>query len=142
VGQFFLHYGTLLPRAPSLPGIASSLVSWPNQVGEGLSSFADIFVFKSCRRYGLLEVALRRRGKTSMKGNAMNWDQVAGNWKQLRGGIREQWGKLTDDDLDVIAGQRDQLVGKLQERYGWAREEAERQADAFIKKTKAAGAGR
>lgn len=52
----------------------------------------------------------------------MNWDQVAGNWKQVQGKAREQWGKLTNDDLDVIAGRRDQLVGALQERYGWARE--------------------
>lgn len=61
----------------------------------------------------------------------MNWDQVAGNWKQVKGKARQQWGKLTDDDLDVIAGRRDELVGVLQERYGWAREEAQRQADAF-----------
>lgn len=61
----------------------------------------------------------------------MNWDQVAGNWKQVKGKVRQQWGKLTDDDLDVIAGRRDELVGVLQERYGWAREEAQRQADAF-----------
>lgn len=74
----------------------------------------------------------------------MNWDQVAGNWKQLRGSLREQWGKLTDDDLHEIAGRREQLVGRLQERYGWAKEEAERQADEFVKRTKggAAAAGR
>lgn len=57
----------------------------------------------------------------------MNWDQIAGNWKQLTGHAKEQWGKLTDDDLDVVAGRRDQLAGKIQERYGVAKEEAERQ---------------
>ena len=62
----------------------------------------------------------------------MNWDQVEGKWKQSKGKFREKWGKLTDDDIEVIAGKRDQLVGRLQERYGYAREEAERQADAFI----------
>lgn len=62
----------------------------------------------------------------------MNWDQVAGNWKQAKGKVREKWGKLTDDDLGVIAGKRDQLVGRIQERYGIAKEEAERQADAFV----------
>jgi len=62
----------------------------------------------------------------------MNWDQLQGKWKQSKGLIREKWGKLTDDDLDVIAGKRDQLVGRIQERYGIAREEAERQADAFV----------
>ncbi len=61
----------------------------------------------------------------------MNWDQMAGKWKQVKGQVREKWGKLTDDDLDVIAGRRDQLIGRLQERYGLARDEAERQADAF-----------
>ncbi len=63
----------------------------------------------------------------------MNWDQVEGKWKQLGGKVREKWGKLTDDDLQVIAGTRDQLVGRIQERYGIAKEEAQKQADAFVK---------
>lgn len=50
-----------------------------------------------------------------------------------KGKFREKWGKLTDDDLEVIAGERDQLIGRIQERYGIAREEAEKQADAFVK---------
>lgn len=62
----------------------------------------------------------------------MNWDQVAGRWKETKGKVREKWGKLTDDDLDVIAGKRDQLVGRLQERYGWHKEEAEKQVDVFV----------
>ena len=57
----------------------------------------------------------------------MNWDQIAGNWKQVKGVVREKWGKLTDDDVDVIAGKRDILLGKIQERHGVAREEAEKQ---------------
>ncbi len=57
----------------------------------------------------------------------MNWDRVEGNWKQLKGKIKEQWGKLTDDDLDVIAGKRDQLVGRIQNSYGCERDESERQ---------------
>jgi uncharacterized protein YjbJ (UPF0337 family) len=57
----------------------------------------------------------------------MNWEQAKGQWTQLKGSVRKQWGKLTDDDLDVIAGQREKLVGKIQERYGIAKEEAERQ---------------
>jgi uncharacterized protein YjbJ (UPF0337 family) len=64
----------------------------------------------------------------------MNWDRIQGNWKQLRGVVREQWGKLTDDDLDRIAGKRDQLIGRLQERYGIAKDEAERQIDHWLKK--------
>jgi len=57
----------------------------------------------------------------------MNWDRIQGNWKQVTGKAKEQWGKLTDDDFDVIAGRRDQLAGKIQARYGVAKEEAERQ---------------
>jgi uncharacterized protein YjbJ (UPF0337 family) len=64
---------------------------------------------------------------TEVKGQVMNWDQVAGNWKQFKGQVKEKWGKLTDDDLDVIAGKRDQLVGKVQERYGITKEEAEKE---------------
>jgi uncharacterized protein YjbJ (UPF0337 family) len=57
----------------------------------------------------------------------MNWEQVKGQWMQLKGSVRKQWGKLTDDDLDVIAGERDRLAGKIVERYGISKEEAERQ---------------
>lgn len=57
----------------------------------------------------------------------MNWDQVEGNWKQLKGSIQEKWGHLTDDHLDVIAGKRDQLASKIQEAYGVSKEEAEKQ---------------
>ena len=57
----------------------------------------------------------------------MNWDRIEGNWKQFKGNVKEQWGKLTDDQLDRIAGKRDQLVGKIQENYGIAQDEAERQ---------------
>ena len=56
----------------------------------------------------------------------MNRDRLEGSWTQMRGKVKEQWGKLTDDDLDKIDGQVDQLVGKIQNRYGMAREEAER----------------
>ncbi|MGB3070494.1 MAG: CsbD family protein [Ottowia sp.] len=57
----------------------------------------------------------------------MNEDRIKGNWLQFKGKIKEQWGKLTDDDLDVIAGKRDQLVGKIQERQGIAKDVAEKQ---------------
>ena len=62
----------------------------------------------------------------------MNRDQLEGNWKQLKGKVREKWGKLTNDDLDVINGKRDQLVGKLQEKYGIAKEEAGKQLDEWL----------
>jgi uncharacterized protein YjbJ (UPF0337 family) len=68
----------------------------------------------------------------------MNWDQIEGKWKQAAGKVREKWGKLTDDDLTVINGRRDQLVGKIQERYGLAKEAAEKQVDEFVRAYNAA----
>lgn len=61
----------------------------------------------------------------------MNWDQVEGNWKQVKGSVRERWGELTDDDLDVIGGKREKLLGKIQEKYGVAREAAEKQIEEY-----------
>ena len=57
----------------------------------------------------------------------MDWNRVEGNWKQVKGKVKEQWGKLTDDDIDKMAGKRDQLVGKIQNSYGIGKDEAERQ---------------
>lgn len=61
----------------------------------------------------------------------MNKDTIEGNWKQLKGKVQQQWGKLTDDDLDVIEGNRKELAGKIQERYGISRDEAEKQLDEW-----------
>lgn len=61
----------------------------------------------------------------------MNWDQVSGSWTSAKGKLKEQWGKLTDDDLDIIAGKRDQLLGKLQQRYGYTKEQAENELDRW-----------
>jgi uncharacterized protein YjbJ (UPF0337 family) len=61
----------------------------------------------------------------------MNWDRIEGNWKQLTGQAKEQWGKLTNDDIDVVAGRREQLSGKIQERYGVVKDEAEKQIAAW-----------
>jgi len=61
----------------------------------------------------------------------MNWDQVAGKWMQFKGQVKQKWGKLTDDDLEVIAGKRDQMAGKLQERYGYGKDQAEKELDEF-----------
>lgn len=63
----------------------------------------------------------------------MNWDQIEGKWKQYSGKMKEKWGKLTDDDLTTISGKRDQLAGLLQERYGMAKDQAERQIDEFTR---------
>jgi uncharacterized protein YjbJ (UPF0337 family) len=64
-------------------------------------------------------------------GGHMNQDTLQGQWTQLKGRLREQWGRLTDDDLDQIEGRSEQLIGRLQERYGMARDEAQRHFDAW-----------
>ena len=64
----------------------------------------------------------------------MNQDRIQGRWKQLKGKVKEQWGKLTEDDLDVIAGRRDQLLGRIQRRHGLAREDANREAGEWEKR--------
>lgn len=69
----------------------------------------------------------------------MNWDQVQGKWKQYQGKVKEKWGQLTDDDLDTIGGRSQQLVGKLQERYGIAKEAAEAQLNDFLRTLDANG---
>jgi len=61
----------------------------------------------------------------------MNWEQAKSQWTQVKGSVRKQWGKLTDDDLDMIAGERERLVGKIQERYGITKEAAERQVASW-----------
>jgi uncharacterized protein YjbJ (UPF0337 family) len=63
----------------------------------------------------------------------MNWDQVQGNWKELKGKIRTKWAKFTDDDLEQIAGKKDALLGRLQQHYGYKKEHAERELDDFIR---------
>jgi uncharacterized protein YjbJ (UPF0337 family) len=74
------------------------------------------------------EEALKERSNTM----AGTWDVIKGQWKQLKGEARSQWGKLTDDDWDQIAGDRDKLVGQLQTQYGWAKIDAEREVDNWM----------
>jgi len=63
----------------------------------------------------------------------MNWDIVKGNWNQAKGRIKEKWGKLTDDDITLIEGRRDHLIGRLQERYGLAKDAAEQEISSWEK---------
>ena len=72
----------------------------------------------------------------------MNTDQIAGKWKQLKGTAKQQWGKLTDDDLDKIEGRSDQMIGLLQQRYGYAREKAEEEYERFTSTFASTPAGR
>ncbi|SDW21870.1 CsbD family protein [Thiocapsa roseopersicina] len=69
----------------------------------------------------------------------MNWNQIQGNWKQFTGKVKEKWGDITDDDLDRIAGKRDVLVGHIQEKYGIAQEEAEKQVKEWEESNKLDG---
>lgn len=64
----------------------------------------------------------------------MNWDQIKGNWNQVRGKAQQQWGKLTNDDLDVIQGKQTEFVGRLQERYGYSKEQASKEIDDWFGK--------
>lgn len=64
----------------------------------------------------------------------MNWDRIEGNWKEFKGNMQAHWGKLTDDELDQAEGNREALAGKIQQKYGIAKEEAEKQIDAFLAK--------
>ena len=63
----------------------------------------------------------------------MNWDQVEGKWKQVKGSAKQQWGKLTDDDLTYMGGKKDEFIGRIQERYGITREQAQKEADDWAK---------
>jgi uncharacterized protein YjbJ (UPF0337 family) len=63
----------------------------------------------------------------------MDWNRFEGNWKQLKGNVKEKWGRLTDDDLDVINGRREQLEGKIQERYGIAKDQARQDVEDWFK---------
>ena len=62
----------------------------------------------------------------------MDWNRIEGNWKQFKGQAKEKWGRLTDDDLDVVNGRQDQLEGKIQERYGTAKDQAKKDVDAWF----------
>ncbi|HEX5779990.1 MAG TPA: CsbD family protein [Xanthobacteraceae bacterium] len=65
----------------------------------------------------------------------MNWDRIEGNWNQFKGKVQQQWGNLTEDDLDVVEGNRKELSGKIQERYGVAKDEAEKQIDDWLSRS-------
>jgi len=64
----------------------------------------------------------------------MDWDRIEGNWKQFSGKVKEQWGKLTDDELTQINGNRDQLEGRIQARYGYAKDQAREEVDNWLRR--------
>jgi uncharacterized protein YjbJ (UPF0337 family) len=73
------------------------------------------------------------QGAFSYRRRTMDWNRVAGNWKQTQGTIRQKWGKLTDNDLALIDGKREQLEGLIQERYGFAKDQVRKDVDAWLK---------
>jgi uncharacterized protein YjbJ (UPF0337 family) len=99
--------------------------------------------FKTTRRKRIsFRPARNRRPQAALSGRAaapkqmetgMDWNRVEGNWKQVKGKIKEKWGNLTDDDLDKINGRRDQLEGRIQERYGLARDRVRRDVEDWLK---------
>ena len=76
-----------------------------------------------------LQIRITDNRRSSASRELLDWNRVEGNWKQVKGKVKEQWGKLTDDDLDVVAGKRDQLEGKIQERYGYAKDQTKKEVD-------------
>ncbi len=63
----------------------------------------------------------------------MNWEQVQGHWKLLKGTVKQQWGDLTDDEIDIMEGKREDLIGRLEAKYGYTKEKAEEEADAWAR---------
>jgi uncharacterized protein YjbJ (UPF0337 family) len=82
---------------------------------------------------GTFAKSRRLQHENSNGGSTMDWNRSEGNWKQFKGQAKEKWGRLTDDDLDVINGRQDQLEGKVQERYGLAKDQAKKDVDAWFK---------
>lgn len=119
--NMFVDYATITPAGMEPPAPAKS--DYP---GTGTVPAINIAAG--------VEPAKSNQEKT------MNWDQAQGKWKQMRGSVRQKWAKLTDNDLDYIAGSRERFIGKLQERYGIAKEEAQTQADQWLQATAEAGA--
>jgi uncharacterized protein YjbJ (UPF0337 family) len=93
----------------------------------------DFFIRSGDRRASELLFSRWVFPLTRNRSEDMNWDRVEGNWKAFKGQVQQKWGKLTNDDLDVIEGKRTELSGRLQQRYGVAKDEAERQIDTWLK---------
>jgi len=96
-----------------------------------------IIVLAACAALGVavpMVVHSPAQAQTSQNDSRAIWEKIKGSWNQTKGAIKEQWGKLTDDDLLEIEGRRDQLVGKLQTRYGISRDQAEAQVSSWERK--------
>jgi uncharacterized protein YjbJ (UPF0337 family) len=93
-----------------------------------------ILLFEKLGTMGLRQRSTLGRPVLITKENIMNWDVIEGNWKQLKGKVQQQWGKLTDDDLKLVEGKQSELAGRLQERYGYTKEQAHSEIESWAKK--------
>jgi uncharacterized protein YjbJ (UPF0337 family) len=98
--------------------------------------FCNRVIQETQAKKNFLSAAIGRNSQSTIRKSNMNWDRIEGNWKQFKGNVKQQWGKLTDDHLDVIAGKRDKLAGKIQETYGISKDEAEKQLTAWQNRQK------
>jgi uncharacterized protein YjbJ (UPF0337 family) len=98
------------------------LLTNPRRPGSIVPMRTSVELRAAYSRCGVFTSAHQRRP-------SMDWNRVEGNWKQIKGKVKEQWGKLTDDDLDVIGGKQEQLEGKLQERYGYQKDQVKKEID-------------
>jgi uncharacterized protein YjbJ (UPF0337 family) len=117
-------------------GAIDVLVDCASSFIEGLLRFIE-GLLRLCRiRWQELQCFRRRwsfRKRQGVEDTRMNWDRIEGNWKEVKGKLHQQWGKLTNDDVEMIHGKRIELAGRLQHRYGVAKDEAERQIDDWLK---------
>jgi uncharacterized protein YjbJ (UPF0337 family) len=121
------HIGSAMGEAKSR--------TWENpdlglSIGRNFEAVKTLFVGGSCSRSLHRQYPLEK----FVKELVMDWNRVEGNWKQVKGQVKEKWGKLTDDDLTAINGKREQLEGKIQERYGVARDQARKDVDDWYAK--------
>jgi uncharacterized protein YjbJ (UPF0337 family) len=123
MGHLFLHSFLFkpFPTGQMFPTGPQGLVPTPPEV--------DVAEFSGLGTIPARTGSFAKR--SNKKEAAMDWNRVEGNWKEMKGKIKEQWGKLTDDDLDVIAGKQDQLEGRLQQRYGYAKDQAKKEIDTW-----------
>jgi uncharacterized protein YjbJ (UPF0337 family) len=85
--------------------------------------------------YSAFTYHLLKLTQLDIRSDQMNWDRVEGNWTEFKGKVQQKWGKLTSDDLEIVKGKRNELSGRLQQRYGYAKDQAEREIDTWLRNT-------
>jgi uncharacterized protein YjbJ (UPF0337 family) len=116
-------------RTSAVAGPESATFSLPKPAQSRDPFFAE-------RAAGTFETSVRWKPISTQQEMTMDWNRMEGNWKQFKGAAKEKWGKLTDDDLNVIEGRREQLEGKLQQRYGFAKDQIHKDVDDWFRTLK------